>query len=939
LPANGDVADYVGHAVTSVQLVIDGRTTAEPALVKLIEVKIGQPLSMRDVRETALHLFAMARFEDVRVEATRQPAGGVDVRFDMTSARTVSAIEFMGNTRTPGIDEGELRHAVTDRAGPSPPPERIDELSRIVEAALRTRGFLHAKVTGRVELKGSKHTALVFDLDPGTRATIGTVTINGPDEGRRELTDTLKVMSGAPYEREELNTRITKYISDRRSHGYYEAKVNLGEEPAGNDVFNLTFTVDPGRHARIVFTGDSVPGDRKDLVPVEREGSVDEDLLEDSTARIEAALKARGYKDAMAPHDRTEAGGELVITFHITRGQLYRIASASVAGNTSVPADDLKLSPRLREGEPFSQAVVDAEAATIDDVYRRAGFGSAKTDVDVKMQPATSSYVPVGVTFTVREGTRVTVGTVSVTGNQAMATAVLLQGLRLEPGRPFVQANLAPDRDAILVKYFNSGYENATVDIQPPQPSADRTRVNIVYSVREGPQVLVDHVLIVGTNKTDPKTVEKQMQLRAGDPLSRDAVLDTQRRLQALGLYRSVQISALGHGGENRRDLLVVVDEGPSVSMAEGGGFELARRIVAAPDGTSEEVFDAAPRGSFEITWRNLFGANRSTSLFGSLTLHPQGSIQAQQGITEYRVVNTYREPRVFNTPIDGLITLGLQQQFRTSFSFHQKSATAQASRKIGIYSLIGTYQIQQTDVFNNNADIRLIDRVFPNVRLSSFSFSGVRDTRDDQIDPTKGQYYSANAQLAAVALGGQVGFLKSFFQASAFHLLPTSRTMILAGNAFLGLARGFAHAQIDPTTGLTVTLVDLPQSERFYAGGDTTNRGFILDELGVRHFPPQINDTIDPNGFPLGGNAESLFNLELRVPFGRKVETHGFIDTGNVFNHVVDLDFREFRTAVGVGFLYKSPIGPLRFDLGFKLNRLPTEDLTAFFITFGQAF
>jgi outer membrane protein insertion porin family len=460
-----------------------------------------------------------------------------------------------------------------------------------------------------------------------------------------------------------------------------------------------------------------------------------------------------------------------------------------------------------------------------------------------------------------------------------------------------------------------------------------------VYSVREGPQVLVDHVLIVGTRRTNPKTIEKQLQLHAGEPLSRDAVLDTQRRLQALGLYRNVTISELRHGEENRRDLLIAVDEGPGVSMAEGGGFELARRIVAAPDGTSEEVFDAAPRGSFEITWRNLFGANRSTSLFGSLTLHPQGTIQAQQGITEYRVVNTYREPQVFNTPVDGLITLGLQQQFRTSFSFHQKSATAQASRKIGLYSLIGTYQIQQTDVFNNNADIRLIDRVFPNVRLSSFSFSGVRDTRDDQIDPTKGQYYSANAQLAAVALGGQVGFLKTFYQASTFHLLPTRRTMILAGNAFLGLARGFAHDQIDPTTGLTVTLVDLPQSERFYAGGDTTNRGFILDELGVRHFPPQINDTIDPNGFPLGGNAESLFNLELRVPFGRKIETHGFIDTGNVFNHVVDLDFREFRTAVGFGVLYKSPIGPLRFDLGFKLNRLPTEDLTAFFITFGQAF
>jgi outer membrane protein insertion porin family len=932
--ARADVLDYIGKPVASVELVVDGRDTSDPALTKLIEVKVGEPLSMRSIRETVLHLFAMGRFDEVTVDATSQPSGSVDVRFDMTSSKPVSAIEFTGIAKAPGIDEGELRRAVTDRAGPSPPPERIDELSRVVEGALRARGYLQAKVSGHLEPKGSTHTTLVFDVDPGTRATIGTITVNGPEEARREFLTKLQKTTGAPFERDEVNKRITKYIDDRRSQGFYEAKVTLSEEPTANEVYNLTFTVDPGRHVRIVFTGDPIPGDRKDLVPVEREGSVDEDLLEDSTARIEDALKARGYKDAMAPHERMEVDGELVITFHIDRGQQYRIASASIAGNVAVPSSDLTLSPRLRVGEPFSQAAVDAEAGAIEDVYRRAGFAAAKVDVDVKTQTATSSYVPVDVTFNVREGVKSVVGTVTVTGNDSIPTATLLQGLRLQPGGPFVAASLAADRDAILVKYENLGYENATIDARR-EANRDGTVVNIFYAVREGPQVLVDHVLITGTRKTDPRLIEKQLQLRAGEPLSRDAVLDTQRRLQALGLYRSVTISEIRHGEDNRRDLLIVVDEGPSRSVDWGGGFELARRLVAAPDGTSTEVFDAAPRGSFQITWRNLFGTNRSTTFFSSLTLHPQGTIQAEQGVTEYRVVNTYREPKVFDTPVDGLVTLGLEQQFRTSFSFHQASATAQASRKIGIYSVVGTYQIQQTDVFNNNADIRLIDRVFPNVRLSSVALSVVRDTRNDQIDPTAGQYATANVQLAAVALGGQVGFIKSFFQVSAFRLLPGPRNIVLAGNASIGLARGFA--QIDPNTGLTVD--QIPQSERFYAGGDTTNRGFTLDQLGVRHFPPQINDTIDPNGFPLGGNAQSLFNLELRIPLIKNVETHPFVDTGNVFNQVADIDFREFRTAVGFGFLYKSPIGPLRFDLGFKVNKLPTEDLTAFFITFGRAF
>ena len=164
---------------------------------------------------------------------------------------------------------------------------------------------------------------------------------------------------------------------------------------------------------------------------------------------------------------------------------------------------------------------------------------------------------------------------------------------------------------------------------------------------------------------------------------------------------------------------------------------------------------------------------------------------------------------------------------------------------------------------------------------------------------------------------------------------MPGTRHVVLAGNAFLGLATGFP--QIDPATGETVR--DLPQSERFYAGGDTTMRGFAIDQLGVRHTPPQPQDTIDVNGFPLGGNADAVFNIELRVPLWRGIETHGFVDTGNVFQRVGDLDFSQFRTAYGFGVLYKSPVGPIRIDLGFKVHPQPGESLTAFFVTFGQAF
>jgi len=956
--ALADVADYIGLPVTSIELVLEDRVTTDPALIRVITIRKGEPFLVRDVRETVLHLYATGRFEDIRVDARRE-GDGVAVRFALTAAHPLSGIEFQGNLA--GIDEGKLRRAVVERAGPTPSANRIPELERLVESALAAKGYLRSKATGAVVVNTAAHgSTLVFKVDPGQLAQIGSIDVSGPDSAHAEFLAQSQLKTGAPFERDVIATKIDKYVASRRSHGYYEAKVTWADLPVDEDrKVNLTFTVDPGRHVRIQYTGDSFPGDKHELVPVEREGSVDEDLLEDSTARIEDMLQAQGYKDAKAPHRRVEQDGDLVITFNVTRGRQYRIAQVSIVGNMSIPLADLEPGLRLREGQPFSQAALDAEAASIEEVYRRAGFASARAETQVKPEAVSSGSVPVDVTVTIGEGVRTVVGTVKVTGNTSIPESALVDGLRLQPGSPFVVASLAADRDTILVRYLNAGYENATVDPRP-ELSRDRTRADIVYVVREGPRILIDHVIVVGPHHTSPSIVEKEIRLKPGDPLSRDAVLDSQRRVQSLGLYRSVVISELRQGEENRRDLLVTVEEGPATSLSYGGGFELARRVEPSDTtGVAQEEFDAAPRGSFQITRRNLFGTNRSASLFASLTLHPLGT--SQQGVTEYNVVGTFREPRIFNTLVDGLITVTVQQQFRSSFDFRSQGITAEATRKLSpTVSLIGTYQLQNTAVYNENVtplDQSAIDRVFPKVLLSSFSVSALRDTRNDPIDPSNGEYLSGFSQLAARALGGQVGFVKTSFRASAYRPVPKSRRIVFAGNVFVGLATGFPQQYTSgPLNGQPIVVVcppifpscpnegqpdlSLPQSERFYAGGDTTNRGFAIDQLGVRHTPPQPEDTIDPvNGFPLGGNAVVLFNAELRVATWRNIEAHTFLDTGNVFQNATSVDFGQFRSSVGFGALYKSPIGPLRFDWGFKVRPQPVESPSAFFITFGQAF
>ena len=213
------------------------------------------------------------------------------------------------------------------------------------------------------------------------------------------------------------------------------------------------------------------------------------------------------------------------------------------------------------------------------------------------------------------------------------------------------------------------------------------------------------------------------------------------------------------------------------------------------------------------------------------------------------------------------------------------------------------------------------------------------RDTRDDLLEPTRGLFLSAEGSVAARALGGEVGFMKTYVQGFTFRRLPGRRTIVFASRAALGLADGFERevqptdADGNPIPGPPIVIDDLPASERFYAGGDTTIRGFALDGVGAPN-------TISANGYPTGGNAVLLLNGELRFPVWRDLGAVVFVDGGNVFRRVTEFDLGELRGSYGFGVRYHSPVGPIRVDLGFKMGVLrPGEDRTAVHFSLGQAF
>jgi len=954
--ASAAVDDYIGKPIGAVRLVVEGRETTDPTMMAIVETEVGKPLSMADVRETIAHLFGLGRFEDVRVDASLD-SGRVTLRYELAPIHPVTDITFAGSMHAPGVDESALRRAIADRFGSTPPAARLAEIVRIVADALAERGYLHPSIAPALQsFHTPEHAVLIFTIDPGVRTTIGGTLVTGtPTLGPEEIQRRLRLVPGAPYERERINARLEEYLADRRSHGYYQAKiVPKVEFSDGDRTAVLTLAMDPGPHVRVVWAGDPVPSStHADLVPVEREGSVDEDLLEDSTTRIEEYLRNLGYRDAAAPHTRETVNGELVITFTVKKGPAYRVASVDISGSGAIPLNEVSPALRVREGQPFSEARLDGDRVTIEDFYHRRGFAAARVDAagDPDTEPAGSSPVPVHVRMVITEGVRTTVDTVTFTGNRALDAAALLSVVTLQPGAPLVPGRLALDRDSLQAAYQDRGYENATVR---PRTSygGDPGRVTVTFDIEEGPQVFVDHVLIVGNVRTSTDTIERELVVKAGEPLSVAKVNESQRRLLSLGLFRRVRINELGHGDETRRDLIVTIEESPPATIGYGGGLE--GKLIETQDeatGIASTSFIVAPRASFEVGRRNLFGKNRSVNLFASVS-QPIRSSTATQNLHEFRVIGTLREPRLFNTGADAFVNATAEQQIRSSFTYARQSVSADIARKFTrTLSLTFGYQVQRTELVSFNVDAEsdqhLLLHLFTlePLRLASFSSTFVRDTRDDQVNPRSGEYFSGSGQLTARRLGSQIGFAKTIVTAQTFRTIPRSSGIVFAGNARVGLA-----AEFDENN-------PIPEPERFFAGGDT-NRGFALDTLGVRHTTYDQNvDTIDDKGFAIGGNATVILNGELRVPvlagtFPNKFSVVGFVDAGNVFLRASQVDLADLRSSVGFGVRYQSPFGPFRFDLGFKTRVVsflcPTPDdashqcvesRPALHISFGQAF
>jgi outer membrane protein insertion porin family len=959
---------YVGQPVADVTLVSEGRTLRDPSILDLVETEVGLPLSMRQVRESLTHLFSIGTFEDVRV-AGGQLEHGVSLEYQLVPLAVIERIDIEGDT---GLSRGDLRAAIAEAHGVAFEASVADSVSDTLLRVYRARGFLRSRVSTRVEGEGASRT-LHVTVEAGQRARLAQIFVTGVSSTLYPSTlSRLDLQTGQTYDGAVIDRRLLEFETELKEERYYQARLtHTIDVAAGGASVDLRLDIRRGPRIALVFAGDDVPGgDPTALVQVEREGSVDEDLLEDADRRIEGFLNGLGYRDATVRHSRETDGDELSIVFTIDRGRLHEIGAVVFNGPAAVPPAELERLVDLSFGQPLVTRELDAAVSAVAEYYSRLGFATVNVQPvisEMGRPPATDDVMRVRCQIEVVEGALSRIRSVAVDGNQRRSSVALEAVISSRVGEPYYAPQVVADRDAIRLQYLNAGFERVVVTVEPRFDDSLEA-VDLLYRVGEGPQVVIEHVLIVGNDGVDSDLIRREVTLREGEPLSLVEVAETRRRLNAMGLFRRIDIREFSHGGPELQDVVIIVDEAPATRLGYGGGLEASVRLRRETDVEGRQAVERlefAPRGFFQIGRQNLWGKNRSIDFFMRASLRRKndldslapGESSSGLGFNEYRVLGTFQEPRVLGSAWNGFITGFVEQAIRPGFDLFSRGVNAQVTRQVTpqITTAVdyGWGQNNTTNIQVNPEDARLVDRLFPEVRLSVFSGSVARDTRDDPADPRQGEVLSIDAEVAARAIGSEVGFIKTFMQAFVYRVVPGAPRLVVAAGARVGLARAFVRSVTrlplppDDPEGLgdvTASPVEieikdgeLPLSERFFAGGDSTVRGFALDRLGD-------DATIDQDGFPQGGNATLIFNGEVRARVTRTIDLVGFLDAGNVYDRVRNASLARIRGGAGFGVRYRSPVGPIRVDLGFKLDRQTfdngdVERPTTLHISIGQAF
>jgi len=973
---SGSASNYDGKVVQAIELPRVPERERDH-LIDLLPQKAGVPLDRDQVRASIRALFATGRFSDIQAEVT--PSGnGVVLAFVTSANYFVGAVDVEGVPSRPTANQ--VVNASKFQLGELFSQDKLDRALENVRQLMQENGYYKARVTAESASNlSNQQVDILFHIDAGPQAHVGEVKVTGNSNlTTAEVQSTAHLSTGDRVTAVRVTDSLQRLRKKFQKKNRALAQVSIAEQKyqADRNAVDFTFQIDPGPVVLITARGFHISRRLlKKEIPVYEENAVDDDLLNEGKQNLLDYLQTRGHFDASVEIKKEADSTTLKIIYFIEAGALHKLALIDISGNKQfLDTATLRSYLQIQQARRFlshgrySDALLKSDVATLQSLYKSNGFRNVKieTNVDDNYQGSNNRLA---VHIRIDEGVRTLVGDVHVIGNEKMKNSNLPE-LSTQAGQPYSDQDLANDRERILGYYFDHGFPNASLELSTATSTTDANREDVTFTIHEGDRFTVDQVMVGGLEHTHEFVVQRDLQVHSGDPLSQRDLLNTQTRLYNLGIFSQVDTAVQNpQGSDPQKNILVQMREAKRYTFTYGLGFEFQTGQPAGTRAPQGET-GVSPRVEFDVTRLNVAGRNQTLNFQSHV-----GRLQ-QRGLISYtipKLLNSDRFKLVYTIFYDNSLDVATftSQRLEGRIDVRQQFGNTglEPGTRPGPDSISYHYafrRVKASDFATNFSPGEISVLSLP-ARVSGPGFTFIRDKRDNPLESTRGNYFTLDGFTALGSLGSEADFQRVLAQNSTYQAFggkgKIERQFVFARSTTIGIQQPFHGTRVRPPGACTTdpntnesscenfSLIPLP--EQFFAGGGNSHRGFGLNQAGPR----------DPSsGFPVGGTAVFVNNLELRFPatslpyLGQGFGFAVFHDMGNVFTaphdaltgllrwHQADpaqclpasttntqciTDFNNkgydyTSHAVGVGVRYRTPLGPLRFDFGYNLN--PTK-------------
>jgi len=663
--------------------------------------------------------------------------------------------------------------------------------------------------------------------------------------------------------------------------------------------------------------------DLKDTIEAKQYQILDAEAVRRSAKKMQEKYVEKGYFLAEVTwRFDVLPNNEVDVVFVINEHAKVTVKEIRFVGNRAISSDDLKGAMITQEGSFWSfltSAGTYREDAFARDEYVLQGLYYDRGYLYVKFGKAAIELSPdrrfIFITIPIEEGDPYDIGKIDATGDLLEPKEKLLSLVETKPGRRFSKTILQRDLQVLADVYKDKGYAYANVTPDTDVHSENKV-VDINYSFQKGALVTIEKIEVVGNNKTRDKVIRRELRINEGDLYNGTAIRFSKARVTALGYFDSVEINSRRGSSDDKMILEVTVKEKLTGTFQLGFGF------------TGGESFF----GQAQLSQNNLLGYGHTASL----------SFQISSLRQLFQL--SYLDPYFFDTAWTASVDLYRSELLFSGFDRRAIGGALTAGYEIfEDFRFFGTYTLEGVDVIPTGTSALQLRNQFTAGRTSSLRFSFNYDKRDNRLFPTNGHLESASAEFASSLLGSQ-----NLFQ--RYRLIERRYKPLFWGLvAKVNLSLGYIRAT-DP--------VNRPVSisEKFFAGGINSIRGYTLRSISPTK---KILASREPDAgvldYAVGGNKELITNWEIEFPIVESAGIRGvlFYDMGNVFAE--DEDFFQSHQrpdangngtlplgmfhSTGFGVRWFSPLGPLRFEIGFPLTRRPVDDAYLFEFTIGNFF